>query len=300
MVQNAVDGFNVCLFAYGQTGSGKTFTMMGPGGSWGSEMENNDNLEADVDNTMFGVAPRAVIELFEIQKRLKGKIEVKIRYSMLELYRDHLEDLLLGNNARTKLTIKKDPRGIVYVQNLTTEEVTCPDDVEKLMRRGHRQRHTAATLMNSESSRSHLLMTFNIDCVNLNTKISTVGKLTLVDLAGSERVGKSGTSGVSQAEGTAINKSLTALGDVIAALTTGSKHIPYRNHPLTMLMSDSLGGNAKTLMFVNISPLVDNVDESLSSLQYASRVKKVSNKSTKQIETKEIRRLKKQLAKLNK
>ena len=93
---------------------------------------------------------------------------------------------------------------------------------------------------------------------------------------------------------------LTALGDVIAALTTGSKHIPYRNHPLTMLMSDSLGGNAKTLMFVNISPLVDNVDESLSSLQYASRVKKVSNKSTKQIETKEIRRLKKQLAKLNK
>ena len=238
--------------------------------------------------------------MFEIQKRLKGKIEVKIRYSMLELYRDHLEDLLLGNNARTKLTIKKDPRGIVYVQNLTTEEVTCPDDVEKLMRRGHRQRHTAATLMNSESSRSHLLMTFNIDCVNLNTKISTVGKLTLVDLAGSERVGKSGTSGVSQAEGTAINKSLTALGDVIAALTTGSKHIPYRNHPLTMLMSDSLGGNAKTLMFVNISPLVDNVDESLSSLQYASRVKKVSNKSTKQIETKEIRRLKKQLAKLNK
>ena len=178
--------------------------------------------------------------------------------------------------------------------------MTCSDDVEKLMRRGHRQRHTAATLMNSESSRSHLLMTFNIDCVNLNTKISTVGKLTLVDLAGSERVGKSGTSGVSQAEGTAINKSLTALGDVIAALTTGSKHIPYRNHPLTMLMSDSLGGNAKTLMFVNISPLVDNVDESLSSLQYASRVKKVSNKSTKQIETKEIRRLKKQLAKLNK
>ena len=300
MVQNAVDGFNVCLFAYGQTGSGKTFTMMGPEGSWGSEMKKKQEIDVDVDNSLYGVAPRAVIELFEIQKRLKGKIDVKIRYSMLELYRDHLEDLLLGNNVRTKLTIKKDPRGIVYVQNLTTEEVLCPEDVERLMRRGHKQRHTAATLMNSESSRSHLLMTFNIDCVNLNTKISTVGKLTLVDLAGSERVGKSGTSGVSQAEGTAINKSLTALGDVIAALTTGSKHIPYRNHPLTMLMSDSLGGNAKTLMFVNISPLSSNIDESLSSLQYASRVKKVSNKSTKQIETKEIRRLKKQLAKLNK
>ena len=102
------------------------------------------------------------------------------------------------------------------------------------------------------------------------------------------------------AEGTAINKSLTALGDVISALTTGSKHIPYRNHPLTMLMSDSLGGNAKTLMFVNVSPNASNADETLSSLQYASRVKKVSNKSSKTIETNEIKKLKKQLAKMNK
>ena len=298
MIQNAVDGFNVCLFAYGQTGSGKTFTMSGPEGSWGSG--DKDDVDADVDETMYGVAPRSVIELFAIQARLAGKIEVSVRFSMLELYRDHLEDLLLGNSSRSKLTIKKDPRGIVYVHNLTSASVSSPTDVETLMRRGHKQRHTAATLMNSESSRSHLLMTFNIDCLNLNTKISTVGKLTLVDLAGSERVGKSGTSGVSMAEGTAINKSLTALGDVISALTTGSKHIPYRNHPLTMLMSDSLGGNAKTLMFVNVSPNASNADETLSSLQYASRVKKVSNKSSKTIETNEIKKLKKQLAKMNK
>ena len=299
MIQNAVDGFNVCLFAYGQTGSGKTFTMMGPEGSWGSAAKAK-SLEADVDSTMYGVAPRSVIELFDIQARMKGKIDIQVRFSMLELYRDHLEDLLLGSSPRTKLAIKKDPRGIVYVQNLTCKEVHSPEDVEVLMRTGHKQRHTAATLMNSESSRSHLLMTFNIDCMNTNTKITTVGKLTLVDLAGSERIGKSGTSGTSREEGTAINKSLTALGDVIAALTTSAKHIPYRNHPLTMLMSDSLGGNAKTLMFVNISADETNGDETISSLNYASRVKKVSNKSSKQIETNEIRKLKRQLAKLNK
>ena len=89
MVQNAVDGFNVCLFAYGQTGSGKTFTMMGPEGSWGSEMESKQKVDVDVDDSLYGVAPRAVIELFEIQNRLKGKIDVKI--IMLELYRDHLK-----------------------------------------------------------------------------------------------------------------------------------------------------------------------------------------------------------------
>ena len=143
-------------------------------------------------------------------------------------------------------------------------------------------------------------MVFNISSTNVSTKIVTRGKLTLVDLAGSERVGKSGTSGAQQAEGTAINKSLSALGDVISALTSGAKHIPYRNHKLTMLMSDSLGGNAKTLMFVNVSPSSNSVEETSSSLQYALRVKQVSNKSTKQVETKEIRKLQAQINRMKK
>ena len=120
----------------------------------------------------------------------------------------------------------------------------------------------------------------------------------LVDLAGSERVGKTGAEGERFEEAKAINKSLSALGDVIGALTSGQKHIPYRNHKLTMLLSDSLGGNAKTLMFVNVSPVDYNFAETINSLTFASRVKKVVNNSSKSIETKEIRQLKKQLAML--
>ena len=188
LVQSAVDGYNVCVFAYGQTGSGKTYTMMGPEGC-GAQIHDGDS---DVDDSLLGIAPRSTFELFAIQQRLAGKCEIKITLSIIELYRDHLEDLLLGNGARRKLDIKKDPRGIVYVDNLSSHEVSSPSDVEKLMRQGHRQRHTAATLMNSASSRSHLLMVFNISSTNVSTKIVTRGKLTLVDLAGSRELGRVG------------------------------------------------------------------------------------------------------------
>ena len=154
--------------------------------------------------------------------------------------------------------------------------------------------------MNSESSRSHLICTVLIRTVNADTGAALAGKLTLVDLAGSERVGKSGVTGEGMEEAKSINKSLSALGDVISALTTGAKHIPYRNHPLTQLKSDSLGGNAKTLMFVNLSPADYNAEESHSSLLYAERVKKVKNSSAKTVETAEIKALKDQLAKLKK
>ena len=162
------------------------------------------------------------------------------------------------------------------------------------------QRHVSATAMNSESSRSHLIISVLIETVHAITGRPTVGKLSLVDLAGSERVGKSGVSGEGMEEAMAINKSLSALGDVVNALTTGAKHVPYRNHKLTTLMSDSIGGNAKTLMFVNLSPADYNAEESHSSLLYAERVKKVKNSSAKTVETAEIKALKDQLAKLKK
>lgn len=134
---------------------------------------------------------------------------------------------------------------------------------------------------------------------NRNAKpVTTVGKISLVDLAGSERVGKTGADGDRLKEAQSINKSLSALGDVIGALTSGQKHIPYRNHKLTMLLSDSLGGNAKTLMFVNASPADYNRAETINSLSFAKRVKKVTNNSSKTVETGEIRALKKQLAQL--
>merc|ERR1719272_231822 len=141
------------------------------------------------------------------------------------------------------------------------------------------RRTVAATAMNSESSRSHLIMMVKITNVNKETNEQLKGKILLCDLAGSERLKKSEVSGDMQKEAIEINKSLTALGDVIEALTKRQKQIPYRNHKLTQVMQDSLGGSSKTLMFVNCSPASSNVDETTMSLKYATRAKNVQNKT---------------------
>jgi len=156
--------------------------------------------------------------------------------------------------------------------------------------------------MNAESSRSHLICSLIVRLKNKRSGAETVGKLTLVDLAGSERVDKSGAMGDALKEAQSINKSLSALGDVIAALTTNQQHIPYRNHPLTMLMSDSIGGNAKTLMFVNTSPADYNTSESNNSLIFASRCKDVTNAvaAGPGVQAAQMSALKKELAKMKK
>jgi hypothetical protein len=138
-----------------------------------------------------------------------------------------------------------------------------------------------------------LLASVLLETKNHTTKKTAVGKFSLIDLAGSERVGKTGATAERLKEAQNINKSLSALGDVISALSTNEKHIPYRNNKLTQLMQDSLGGNAKTLMFVNISPADYNVDETTTSLTYASRVKLITNDASKSSEGAEVTRLKK-------
>lgn len=145
--------------------------------------------------------------------------------------------------------------------------------------------------MNAESSRSHLVFSVLIEYTDLMNKKTNTGKLTLVDLAGSERVGKTGATADRLKEAQSINKSLSALGDVISALSTNQKFIPYRNNILTQLMSDSLGGNAKTLMFVNISPADYNAMETQTSLVYASRVKLITNDANKQSDSEEVAKL---------
>merc|ERR1712072_670593 len=135
---------------------------------------------------------------------------------------------------------------------------------------------------NADSSRSHLIVILIVESTNKKSKQVTTGKLTLCDLAGSERLKKSEVTGEQMKEAQSINKSLTALGDVIEALSKNSKHVPYRNHKLTQLLSDSIGGNAKTLMFVNCSPVAGNSDETNSSLSYAARAKQVTNKASRQ------------------
>ncbi|XWS42262.1 hypothetical protein CRYUN_Cryun17cG0152800 [Craigia yunnanensis] len=251
LVQSAVDGYNVCIFAYGQTGSGKTFTIYG-------------------SDSYPGLTPQAISELFKILRQDSNKFSFSLKAYMVELYQDTLVDLLLPKNAkRLKLDIKKDPKGMVVVENATVMPISTFEELKGIIQLGSERRHISGTKMNEESSRSHLILSIVIESTNLQTQSVARGKLSFVDLAGSERVKKSGSVGDQLKEAQSINKSLSALGDVISALSSGSQHIPYRNHKLTMLMSDSLGGNAKTLMFVNVSPAESNLDETYNSLTYA-------------------------------
>eukprot|EP00929_Paragymnodinium_shiwhaense_P115933 TRINITY_DN8509_c0_g4_i1.p1 TRINITY_DN8509_c0_g4~~TRINITY_DN8509_c0_g4_i1.p1 ORF type:complete len:1229 (+),score=336.65 TRINITY_DN8509_c0_g4_i1:129-3689(+) len=260
LVQSAVDGYNVTIFAYGQTGAGKTHTMYGAPG-------------------MEGVAPRTIHEIFNVTKKGEARYTYTIMGSMLELYRNELIDLLVkGTNQQSKgkLNIRSD-KGAVSIEHLAEEECDTPEQLNKLLERGNNQRTVASTAMNSQSSRSHLILIIRIISVNIETKDQLRGKILICDLAGSERLKKSQVTNDMQKEAIEINKSLTALGDVIEALTKAQKQIPYRNHKLTQLMQDSLGGSAKTLMFVNCSPAASNLDETTMSLKYATRAKQIKN-----------------------
>ncbi|KAK6179033.1 hypothetical protein SNE40_011481 [Patella caerulea] len=283
LIQSAVDGYNVCMFAYGQTGSGKTFTMIG-----------------DREQNYPGIAPRAFQRIFELCEENKSKFDLKVSVYMLELYNEKLIDLFAkpGNYDEDRLDIKKDKKGMVFIQGAVVKEANNDKELFALFEEGSKNRHVASTKMNAESSRSHLVVGIVLESTNKVTGQIMKGKLSLVDLAGSERVGKTGASAEQLKEAMSINKSLSALGDVISALSSEQSFIPYRNNKLTMLMQDSLGGNAKTLMFVNISPADYNQDESVISLTYASRVKLITNDASKNADNKEIARLKDIIQKL--
>merc|ERR1719382_875490 len=219
---------------------------------------------------------------------------------MLELYRQDIVDLLAkgveSQTRRKALNVRQDKSGAVVIENLTEEVVKSSADLDQVVDRGNQQRTVAATQMNSESSRSHLVLIVKIQSVNKETGDKMNGKILIVDLAGSERLKKSMTTAENQKESIEINKSLTALGDVIEALTKTQKQVPYRNHKLTQLMQDSLGGTAKTLMFVNCSPASSNAEETFMSLKYASRAKKITNIVKKNADSKEVARLKQVIA----
>lgn len=274
LIQSAVDGYNVCIFAYGQTGSGKTFTIAG-----------------DPQNP--GIVPRAMRKLYDILQGQSKIATFSVSCYMLELYNDMLYDLFFQEKGESpRLEIKKDAKGMVVVSGALIREANSYDVLQKLYQVGSSSRHVRSTDMNAQSSRSHLVFSILIEVTNKETKQTAKGKLSIVDLAGSERLAKTNiTDAQGILEAKSINKSLTALGDVISALSTGEAFIPYRNNKLTLLMSDSLGGNAKTLMFVNLSPADYNTDETVTSLQYASRVKLITNDASKNSESKEVARL---------
>ncbi|KAK1416632.1 hypothetical protein QVD17_25747 [Tagetes erecta] len=271
---SVLDGYNVCIFAYGQTGSGKTFTMEGT----------NENR---------GVNFRTLEELFRVINERKNQIRYEICVSVLEVYNEQIRDLLLPSSqpgvAAKRLEIRQIGEGLHHVPGLVEAKVSDMGEVWEVLKTGSSSRAVGSTNANEHSSRSHCIHCVMVKGENLVSGEFTRSKLWLVDLAGSERVAKTEVQGERLKETQNINRSLSALGDVISALATKSPHIPFRNSKLTHLLQDSLGGNSKTLMFVQISPNENDLSESLCSLNFASRVRGIElGPAKKQIESSEV------------
>jgi len=262
LMQSTFDGYNTTIFAYGQTGSGKTHTMYGP---------KNDQ----------GIVPRCMEQLFKLKAQYESTNTVTFSVSMLEVYLSKMTDILNDDVLKQKkINVRNTPSGEVIIENLSEVEVSSAAAMEKEVMRGFENRKTAETAMNTSSSRSHLLATIRLNLKNKTTGQEIKAKCTLVDLAGSERVKDSQVTGKQLEEAVEINKSLTALGDCFQAITTNSKNanLLFRNNLLTQLLADSLGGSAKTLMFACYSPADTNYGETIMTMKWAERAKKVVNK----------------------
>ncbi|XP_049306633.1 kinesin-like protein KIF13A isoform X4 [Bactrocera dorsalis] len=271
ILYNAFQGYNACIFAYGQTGSGKSYTMMG-------------SLESK------GIIPRLCDELFSaIANKTTQDLMYKVEVSYMEIYNEKVHDLLDPKPNKQSLKVREHNVLGPYVDGLSQLAVSSYKDIDNLMTEGNKSRTVAATNMNAESSRSHAV--FSVVLTQILTDQATgvsgekVSRMSLVDLAGSERAVKTGAVGDRLKEGSNINKSLTTLGLVISKLADQSngkksgndKFVPYRDSVLTWLLKDNLGGNSKTVMVATISPSADNYEETLSTLRYADRAKRIVN-----------------------
>ncbi|KAL3515990.1 hypothetical protein ACH5RR_022892 [Cinchona calisaya] len=279
LIRSVLDGYNVCIFAYGQTGSGKTHTMTGP--------------DVLTDETK-GVNYRALGDLFMISEQRKETIFYDVSVQMIEIYNEQVRDLLA-----TDVEIRNSSQNGINVPDANIVQVRSTSDVINLMNLGQKNRAVGSTAMNSRSSRSHSCLTVHVQGRDLASGTILRGCLHLVDLAGSERVDKSEAVGERLKEAQHINKSLSALGDVISSLAQKNSHVPYRNSKLTQLLQDSLGGQAKTLMFVHISPECDAIGETISTLKFAERVSSVELGAARaNKESGDVKELKEQIASL--
>ncbi|TVY46899.1 Kinesin-like protein [Lachnellula occidentalis] len=297
LLDNAFQGYNNCIFAYGQTGSGKSYSMMG----YGKEA---------------GVTPMICQDMFERiddmqqDKNLRCTVEV----SYLEIYNERVRDLL-NPSTKGNLKVREHPSTGPYVEDLAKLVVSSFNEIEHLMDEGNKARTVAATNMNETSSRSHAVFTLTLTQkkldVETNMSMEKAAKISLVDLAGSERANSTGATGARLKEGAEINRSLSTLGRVIAALADlsdpkakkkgkGANQVPYRDSVLTWLLKDSLGGNSMTAMIAAISPADINFDETLSTLRYADSAKRIKNHAVvnEDANARMIRELKEELATL--
>ncbi|KAI9334261.1 P-loop containing nucleoside triphosphate hydrolase protein [Obelidium mucronatum] len=262
VIEDVMKGYNGTIFAYGQTGSGKTHTMMG-------DMESEE---------WKGLTPRLVETIFSTIFNAPATMEFTVKVSFMEIYMEKIRDLL--NPANDNLPVHEEKGKGVYVKGLLEVFVGSVDEVYDVMKRGQQARIVASTNMNAESSRSHSIFVLQINLKNLVDGSSRTGKLYLVDLAGSEKIGKTGATGQTLEEAKKINKSLSALGMVINALTDGkAQHVPYRDSKLTRILQESLGGNSRTTLVINASPSSFNEAETLSTLRFGMRAKSIKNKA---------------------
>jgi hypothetical protein len=270
------EGYHTCIFAYGQTGSGKSYTMMGT-------------------PEQAGLIPRTCEDLFQrIEANESANISYSVRVSYFEVYNEHVRDLFQPRTDPPQyLKIRESPTEGPYVKDLTEIQVKNYAEILKYMRMGDNSRTVASTKMNDTSSRSHAVFTIMLKQIHhdYHTDETTerLARIRLVDLAGSERAKATEATGQRLREGGNINKSLTTLGRVIAALAD-PKHarmhnkqranrdvVPYRDSILTWLLKDSLGGNSKTAMIACIAP--SDYDETLSTLRYADQAKHIRTKA---------------------
>lgn len=270
-IMSVLEGYNSTVFAYGQTGTGKTYTM-----------EGFTYSSSDMNR---GIIQRSIEEIFNyIEQFSNSNTKFMVRAGYIQIYNEMISDLL--KSEKTNLQIREDKKKGVYVEGQSEWAVRTPSDIYALLKRGASSRATSFTMMNDVSSRSHAVFRITVEQMTIveNSKSQVtqikVGKLNLVDLAGSERIRVTGAKGKQLEESKNINKSLSALGNVIYALTDtkGRTHIPYRDSKLTRLLEDSLGGNCKTTMMAMISPSHVSFNESLSTLHFARRAKNIKNK----------------------
>ncbi|XP_039945926.1 chromosome-associated kinesin KIF4A [Hirundo rustica] len=291
LVRGIFKGYNATVLAYGQTGSGKTYSM---GGTYTANQEYEPSV---------GVIPRVIKLLFE-EKQQRQDWDFILKVSYLEIYNEDILDLLCSSRERSQISIREDPKEGIKIVGLTERNVTCAQETVSCLEQGNNSRTVGSTAMNSQSSRSHAIFTICIDQKKKNDKnCSFHCKLHLVDLAGSERQKKTKAEGDRLKEGININRGLLCLGNVISALGDENKKggfVPYRDSKLTRLLQDSLGGNSHTLMIACVSPADSNLEETLNTLRYADRARKIKNKPIVNVDPQaaELHHLKQQVQQL--
>ena len=273
-VTDFTEGYNGTIFAYGQSGSGKTYSMLG-------HESILDSLSEDKNNELYGIIPRAVFQIFDILKEFtRSGTKWKLTLSYIEIYNEKIKCLL---SKKDGLKIREDPHDGFIIPEKETIDCQNPSNIFEGIKLANKNRATGATNQNEHSSRSHAILQLQLIYNSIDGQVRK-SHLSLVDLAGSERIAKTGAEGQRLKEAQKINQSLTTLGMVIMALTTpGTKHVPFRNSKLTLILKDSLGGSSKTTLLCTASRLKRHSEESIQTLYFASRAKTIKTHAKKNI-----------------